>query len=174
MFFKELPCDNYENINASVKRWTDSIASLYDSNVFWNPQPVRDLLESCPEFTDWLLENNLMIKSVAVTFGKNHDCCGPHTDTPPARFKLSWPVMNTQHTWNRWFRVKTINPTIMINDLGGTSYPNIDDLEIVDQREVLSPCIIDAGVIHDVWCGPDSIFPRVGLQCHLFKEPISL
>ena len=118
----------------------------------------------------WLLENNLPVKSIAVTHGMDQHCCGPHTDTPPSTVKLSWPVLNTEHTWNRWFQADPAAPA-HINHLGGTSYVDTDSLVEIGRMRVDQPALIRTNVPHDVWCSPQAQFPRWGLQCQLFEEP---
>jgi len=103
--------------------------------------------------------------------GFNTACCGIHIDTPPAVNKLSWPILNTKNTYNRWFAAKSSLVSIKINELGGQSYLNAHELEEIGRMEVVDPCIINAGIPHDVWFTEPAVFPRIGLQCMLFQEP---
>lgn len=80
--------------------------------------------------------------------------------------------MNTTGTFNRWFKSRVENPTVHINELGGKSYTDITELEEIGRMEVLYPCIINAGIPHDVYFADSDRFPRVGLQCMLFQEPV--
>jgi len=66
------------------------------------------------------------------------------------------------------------SPTVQINALGGKSYLDRNQLVEIYRREVISPALIDAGVIHDVTAGPDAQWPRIVLQCQLFNEPDNL
>lgn len=174
MYYRELECPEYESINAEILAWIDSLGGLSSSTSFWNPAPINDFVKQCPQMISWLIKNQLMIRSIAITYGIHANCCGPHTDSPPARFKLSWPVKNCTNTFNRWFRPCVPSPASQINNLGGTQYTSIDDLEEITRREVTGPALIDAGTIHDVWFSPDAVPPRIGLQCQLMKEPSSL
>jgi hypothetical protein len=97
-----------------------------------------------------------------------------HTDTPPAKLKLSWPIQNTAHTYNRWFRPLVENPNAIINSLGGTVFTKSTQFEEIERMEVTGPCIIYAGIPHDVWADEAAQWPRLGLQCMLFNEPESL
>lgn len=168
--FKELPCQNYDAINQQLLDWVNN-TTLVESNNFWNPVEVKEILSSCPLFKQWLVDNKLLIKAVAVTVGKSVTCCGPHIDTQPARYKLSWPILNTKNTFNRWYKIID-ESKYTINNLGGKIY-SLDNLEEIASNEVLRPMIIDAGVVHDVYI-IDGVFPRLGLQCQLFKEPETL
>jgi hypothetical protein len=157
-----------------ILKYIVSTVDINNPQDFWNPISVLEFVKATPLFQNWLKNHNLQIKSVAVTVGHSDSMCGPHLDTPPARFKLSWPVQNTATTFNRFFQHK-INPcSIKINHWGGTQYLNIDDLEEIDRMQVDVPAIIDAQIPHDVWCEPGSKFPRLGLQCQLLKEPAEL
>lgn len=169
-YYKILPCDEYEQINQGIWRWIKSQGFVDTTKEFWNPIDHRDLLKQNPQFMTWALNLNLKLKSIAVTVGKSKDCCGIHTDTPPARFKLNWPVINTKNTYTRWFSPISDNLSKSINELGGTSFYDYTQFQEVARLESVVPSIIDAGVPHDVVIGAEVIFPRVGLQCQLYNE----
>jgi hypothetical protein len=169
--YKKLECKNFLQINEEILCYIRK--KIFDGQAFWNPVDVLEFLKATPKFTAWLLDHQLLIKSVAITQGLHAACCGPHTDTPPSRYKLSWPVLNTEHTWNRWFAPDPDCPT-QVNHLGGISYLNPDQLQEIGRMQVDQPAIIATAVPHDVWCEPDAVFPRWGLQCQLFVEPTNL
>jgi len=164
--YQSLSCTSIDDINEVIKSWIDKNVVCQR---FWNPIDVVKFMRENPKFESWCRLNNLKIQSIAVTWAEHPYCCGPHIDTPPARYKLSWPVHNTQFTWNRWFEAKPEAVTA-INDLGGLSYMHYGDLVEIDRKQVTEPALIDAGVIHDVWCEPCAHFPRIGLQCQIFNE----
>jgi hypothetical protein len=170
-YYKKLPCNNYDNINQEIHKYVLSVLDISNPTAFWNVVPVIDFVKATPMFQTWLREQNLQIKALAVTIGTNQNCCGPHVDAFPARFKLSWPIQNCDTTFNRFFQIKNPNSQTHVNHLGGTSYLNLDELAEVDRMRVDSPALIDAQQPHDVWFEPNSKFPRLGLQCHLMKEP---
>ncbi len=169
-YYKELDCSNYEQINQQIKDYVESIGIVETTNQFWNPLPTIEFIKSTPAFNVWLNDLGLKLHSVALTVGKDKDCCGPHIDTPPAAHKLSWPIKNTANTFNRWFMPAIDNPTYRVNSYGGKLF-NLNELVEIERREVTTPCIINASMIHDVWCKDPVQFPRLGLQCMLFKEP---
>ena len=172
--FDRIPCPKYDHINEEIMAWLNNQDLLSQSTEFWNQINVLNLLRSCPGFTDWLQTSGLKIKTLAVTIGRRLDCCGPHIDTPPARYKLSCPVMNTKNTYNRWFVARTENPKVTINKLGGMVYSDYDELQEIQRIEVTRPMLIDAGQIHDVYIVPGSPLPRIGLQGQMFNEPANL
>ena len=171
--YQELICENYHEINNEIKSWIWS-QEIQDSNCFWNPVDTYMLSRNCSLFVEWCKSSSIFIKSIAVTVGHGPDCCGAHVDTPPARYKLSWPVLNTADTWNCWYKPNCDDPKTQVNKLGGTSFLNPDQLTEIYRREVITPAIIDAGTIHDVTAGPNAQWPRIVLQCQLFKEPNNL
>lgn len=168
--FKRLPCENYNDINQQILNWIDT-TNLVHSDNFWNPLEVKEFISSCSLFKDWLVENKILVKTIALTVAKEANCCGPHVDTPPARYKLSWPILNTKNTFNRWYKIKD-ESDYTLNHLGGKAY-KLTNLTEIASIEVEHPMIIDAGVVHDVLI-KHNVFPRLGLQCQLFKEPDSL
>lgn len=173
-YYKILPCDEYEQINQGIWRWIKSQGFVDTTKEFWNPVDYQDFLKQNPRFVRWALDLNLKIKSIAVTVAKKDDCCPTHIDTPPARFKLSWPIANTQNTYTRWLVPTVSDPSKNVNKLGGTHFYDYTQFQEVSRLESVVPAIIDAGVPHDVVIGPEAVFPRVGLQCQLYNEPENL
>lgn len=172
ILWKELDCPNYNDINAQINMWVDRQDWIHNPPHFWNPVDIKDFFKNCPEFYRWLIASDLKLRSLAITVAHSIHSCPIHIDTPPARYKLSWPVRNTKGTWNRWF--KNLNSATELNQLGGIHFLNHQNLVEISRREVISPSLIDAGVPHDVWFDESPVFPRIGLQCQLFKEPKTL
>lgn len=172
-YYRVLDCLDYNKINEQILSFVTA-NNLLDSEKFWNHVNVIDFVKSTPLLTKYLRGINLSLRDVAVTVGKNPGCCVLHTDTPPAKIKLNWPVMNTKNTYTRWFHLKVDSPTVIVNDLGGVSYNNYSELEEVERVELVQPCLIDATVPHDVLIEDTATFPRVGLQCMFFNEPRNL
>lgn len=172
--YKLIECEDFNQINQEILSWVDLQEWIATVETFWNPVSVADFMKVNPKFQKWCMEQSVMISDMALTVGRNANCCSAHIDTPPARYKLSWPIANTSGTYNRWFQYKNQNPSIHINPLGGQAFDNLDDLEEIDRVEVTQPMIIDAGIPHDVFFDPSCKFPRLGLQCKLFKEPTDL
>lgn len=172
-YYKFLPCDNYDEINKEILTFIFRYNIADNSRQFWNPVSVVDFIKSCPKFAKWAIKEKVQIKTLSVTLGYINRCCLAHTDTPPARFKLSWPVLNTNNTYNRWFSAPS-NATKEINSYGEATYFNEDELTELDRVCVKKPMIIDAGTIHDVWVDGDIVPPRIGLQCQLINEPNQL
>lgn len=170
--FKKLDCENLEEINQEMHTYIQTLN--LGTNLFWNPVDVVAFVKHTPLFQYWLIKNGLPVKNIAVTVGTNPNCCGPHTDTPPSIYKLSWPVLNTTHTWNRWFEPIEDPCTVEINPLGGTTYTDPNQLQEISRMQVDSPALIRVDVPHDVWFESPAQYPRIGLQCQLFTEPQSL
>jgi len=171
LVYKKLTCANLQLINQEILAYLDG--QDFAPTTFWNPVPVIEFMQATPKFMTWCLDNNMPVKSVAITLGINPNCCGPHTDTPPSRYKLSWPVLNTERTWNRWFRAPA-DALTEVNALGGIGYLDPVNLIEIDRMQVDQPALIATGIPHDVWCESDAVFPRIGLQCQLFVEPTNL
>lgn len=173
-YYKKLPCDNYIEINREILNHVLEVIDLEHVNSFWNSISVVDFVKSTPLFQQWLFQQHLQIRALAVTIGLSANCCGAHVDTPPAVFKLSWPIQNSSTTWNRWFQEIDPDCNVVTNHLGGKQYLDATQLEEVARQRVDGPMLIHAGVPHDVWFEEKSKFPRLGLQCHLMKEPVEL
>lgn len=168
--YKQFVCTDLNEINQEILTY---ISKLDLPLSFWNPTDISEFIRANPKFKQWILSNNLAIKSVAITQGLEPNCCGPHTDTPPSTYKLSWPVLNTEKTFNRWYIASCDCPTL-VNSFGGVNYLDPTKLIEIDRMRVDAPAIIATGVPHDVWCESDAKFPRLGLQCQLFNEPTAL
>lgn len=169
--YKKLICHNLAEINQQILSYVHTLD--FESNMFWNTVSTADFVKANPLLAQWLIQNNIPVKSIAVTQGTHVNCCGPHTDTPPSTIKLSWPVLNTEHTWNRWYQPLP-GARKKVNQLGGISYLDHDSLIEIDRMRVDCPALIATDVPHDVWFEPNAEFPRLGLQCQLFKEPDGL
>lgn len=173
-YFQELDCKDYNSINKEILQYIEQLGLVDRTEVFWNPLNTSAMLKSTPSFLNWTNKHNLKLYSVVLTVARNEYPVRIHTDTPPARFKLSWPILNTSNSFNRWFKVISLHPKTEINSLGGTVYTDIRDLQEICRRRVDFPAIIDAGIPHDVIFEGDVVYPRLGLQCQLFKEPTTL
>ena len=171
-YYKELSCDNYEEINREILKYVMSTVNIEHPDDFWNPVSAAIFVQATPLFQSWLKQQDLKIKALAITVGIHPNCCSVHTDSPPAVYQLSWPIQHTETTWNRWFRPAT-NCDIEINHWGGGTYKT-SQLEEVARKRVDVPMLIHAGIPHDVWFEENSKFPRLGLQCQLLKEPKEL
>jgi hypothetical protein len=175
MLYRDVPCENFENINNEILKYLENSNVVEQSTNFWNPLNIKEMLVACPLFMSWARLNNFKIHSVAAAICKDiNQLPRPHTDTPPARFKLSWPVLNYSNTCNRWFKDPTGHADKVINPLGGISYTDKSQLIIIDQRPTTSPGLIDAGTPHDVLYLSEPVFPRVVLQVQLYNEPSAL
>ena len=172
--YKSLPCDNYTEINDQIKAYIESTAIVETTTDFWNALSTVEFVKATPLFIEWMNSHRLKLHSLALTVGRDVECCSMHTDTPPAKFKLSWPIQNTAHTYNRWFRPVVTNPAANTNLLGGTTFTESTQFEEIQRMEVIGPCIIHARVPHDVWADDQVQWPRLGLQCMLFNEPEEL
>ena len=169
--YKKLACENLKQINEEILNFINSCK--FDPSSFWNPVDTVEFMKANLKFTEWCTENNLLPRRVAITQAHAVDCCTLHTDTPPSRYKLSWPVLNTEHSWNRWFEPLPDAPKKQ-NNLGGIDYLDYSRMVEIDRMQVDSPAIIATGIPHDVWFEETAVFPRWGLQCQLFSEPQSL
>lgn len=173
-YYKDLPCNNYNEINQEILNFVTSTVDIDNFQSFWNPIPVTSFVKNTPLFQEWTKKQNLQIIALAVTVGKHANCCGPHIDTPPSIYKLSWPIQHTETTYNRWFQELTDQCTIIVNQWNGRNYVDLSQLKEIHRKKVDGPMLIYAGIPHDVWFEEESKFPRLGLQCQLLREPVSL
>jgi hypothetical protein len=174
IYYKRLDCVNYNEINEQILNYIESINAIENSKEFWNPLATLDFVKSTPLLIRWMGTLNLRLHSVALTVAKSTKSFpAPHIDTPPAKIKLSWPILNCHSTFNNFYKIKKelSECNVYNNNLGGTLFHDLNDLEIADSMQLLGPALIDAGQPHDIVCKEDSQFPRLGLQIHLWKEP---
>lgn len=171
-YYRELDCPDYQSINLEIIEWVTKHNIVDQAKVFWNPVSTVDFMKSNKKFSMWCLDQNLKIQNIVVTVFKENDrLLRPHIDTPPARFKLSWPVLNADHTWNRWYQTCQETADCVINPYGGVSYTDRSQLIEIARRKLTGPALIDAGIMHDVELADDQVYPRIGLQCQIFNEP---
>lgn len=171
-YYRELECPDYDTINREILSWIEQKQIIDDSKVFWNPIDTFDFIKYNVSFSRWCLSQQIKIKNIVITVLKDSSfLLRPHIDTLPARYKLSWPVLNAENTYNRWYKLKSESAEHVINSLGGIAYTDMSQLVEIAKRKLSGPALIDAGTIHDVELSSDQIYPRVGLQCQLYNEP---
>lgn len=172
-YYKILDCPDQKKINQQILSSVNSM-DLLNSDDFWNPVDPIEFVKQNSLLVNYLKSIGLALRDVAVTVGKTKNCCPLHIDTPPARFKLNWPVLNTSDTYTRWFKSTDSTVDKYTNSWGGTVFSDHSCFNEIEKVELLHPCLIDASVPHDVLIGNNATFPRIGLQCIFFKEPTSL
>jgi len=175
IYYKEIPCQDMDSINREIMAWYHRQPDLAISDVFWNSIDHRDFLLHCPGFSTWCDAAAIKIRHIALTIGRHADCCPPHIDTPMSkvfsRWKLSWPVANYHDTFNCWYEHTVPNPVRRSVISGGKRYDSRDQLREICRREVVTPCLIDPSIPHDVIFGSDATYPRLVLQCMLLIDP---
>lgn len=178
MPFLEIACDDLDHINQEIISWYTQQPQLIHSKIFWNSVDHKDLLEHCHRFDAWCEQAGMHIRHIAMTIGRDPECCPPHVDTPMSkvfsRWKLSWPVLNYRDTYNCWYEHTTADPIFHTMVSGGRRYPNRDQLREIYRREVASPSLIDPSTPHDVVFGSCAVYPRLVLQCMLLQDPDNL
>ena len=174
MLYKNLKCDNFAEINQQILDFIAEQNIVEQSKGFWNDISVTQMLGKCPLFFTWARSHDLKISAIGITVLRKMDQLPrPHVDSAPARFKLSWPVLNTSNTYNSWYET-TMHAKFEINDLNGKAFIDRNELTEIARRRVDQPGLIDAGIPHDIGFIGDPMLPRIGLQCKLFNEPTKL
>ena len=173
-YYKTLLCDNFQEINQEILQHIQTVVNIDTTPVFWNPISVVDFTRATSKLQQWLKNQKLQIASLAVTVAKSPDYDGAHLDAPPCVYKLSWPILNTEYTFNRWFEPLTDDLEIETFASGGVRFCNQAQLKELDRKRVDTPMLICVNVPHDVYFEPHAVFPRLGLQCRLFNEPKTL
>lgn len=155
--YKELPCDNVDEIAADAWQFlsdkTDLMGRNMDVDFSWNFFNPRDLITNVPSLNDWFRSMDLKLRDIAVTICRTKQGLGPHRDEPPVVAKINFPVLNTEDTYNVWW----------------------DDANNEVGRIVMrKPLAFNASMLHAVEMGDNCKYPRVILSCMFFNEPLHL
>lgn len=178
--YHALQCDNLLKIQQQVLDWIRSKnPAVLHSNQLWNKINTSDLVRCCPSLAEYCTSLNLKIREVALTIiNKKHDA-DLHIDELPITAKINIPILNTRHSFNRWYEIpETLlaSTSPIINDFGKKYYvfKNVDynNLKLLGQVELLTPVVFNSQIAHNIVLENNCVFPRIVLACTFFKEPV--
>ena len=178
--YHKLECDNLSQIQDQVMDWIRSTnPGLLDSTTLWNKVHTADLVQSTPALVDYCKSMGLIIREVALTIINKQQDEELHIDELPITAKINIPILNTQNSYNRWYKVSEellANTQPEINLFGKKYYTftNVDysKLKLLGELELIHPVVFDSQIAHNIVIEKECTFPRIVLSCTFFKEPL--
>lgn len=203
-FFKVLPCDNYQEINADllsyIKNYMPHIidsdprqpGSTYMARYANFPESTVHFAKNNPKLIDWCKSHGMIVRDAYFTLawyvdspGTPESSCPLHLDKPPVYWKLNWPILNMERTSVRFYLPKDRNADVnQFVTRAGEPDSKDHDVYLLPYKEFDEVCrhdfvnnepvIMNGQVGHDIGFYPDPVFPRVGVQVMFVKEPTHL
>jgi hypothetical protein len=178
-----IDCPEQSIIADKVLNYLRSNTDLLDRKdlTLWNKVDTVALIKTVPELPKFYASLGLRLREVAVTVCNSFEDVGLHIDELPVTAKINFPILNTRHTYNEWYKVSTellnsIDP--IINEFGNAYY----DLGSIDlaqctkiaEIETLKPIVFNSQIPHKIRVTDRAEFPRIVLPCTFFNEPVHL
>lgn len=149
---------------------------MLDESDLWHKADTPEFLGACAPLVRWTRELGLRIREVAFTVSHSGTVVNPHIDEAPVLAKVNVPILNTRHTYNRWYDVPQQvmqDPRHRRTNSFGRSYHSFQGVALrqVDELELTSPAVFNSARAHDIAFTERSTYPRVVLTCMFHDEP---
>lgn len=180
--YQPVDCPEQSTIQQKTLDFLKSQTQIFeqlDSLSLWNKQNTVDYVRAVPELVKWTQDLGLKLREVSVTVCNSNENVALHIDELPVTAKINFPILNTEDTYNCWYKVPEdllaqIKP---VTNIFGNSYYNLetidlDQCELVGEYELLKPVVFNSQIPHMIRMQSAKKFPRLVLSCTFFKEPI--
>ena len=176
-----IDCPVQSIIQAKTVEFLTTSTDLFERKdlKLWNKIDTLALIRAVPELPEFYSSIGLKLREVAITVWNSNKDVPLHVDELPVTAKINFPILNTEHTYNRWYTVpedlmNSVDP--VINQFGSAYY----DLESVDlskctlvaETQTLQPMVFNSQIPHCIHITEQAKFPRIVMPCTFFKEPI--
>lgn len=183
--YRQLRCKQQSVIADKVLHFLRTKTSLLEDIPpdidLWHKLPTVDLVRNVPELVKWCRELGLTIRETSVTIVNQHKDAYLHIDELPVVAKINFPILNTQNTYNRWYRIPerlAVQYPPITNRFGNNYYLfkgiDLDQCELIGEVELLEPVVFNSQIAHMIGIGKDAQVPRVVLSITFFREPTDL
>jgi len=175
-----LECDTLVNIQESTLNFIDThYPKLKNEEALWHKVDTTEYVRSCEPLVAWTRKLGLRIREVSFTVVTEPKDVALHIDEKPVMAKINVPILNTQHTYNRWYQIPSEilnNPKYKnINQFGkdyySFQYADILSFKMIGEIESTIPVVFNSSMAHNIMFGKQAKFPRVMLTCMFHKEP---
>jgi hypothetical protein len=145
----------------------------------WNKLDTAEFVRAVPELLQYFKTFKLQLREVAFTICVSNENAGLHIDELPVVAKVNFPILNTQHSQNLWYKVPDrlmaqVKP--IVNQFGSAYYNlseiDLDQCQLIASVEVLKPIVFNSQIPHMIDMSKCQSFPRVVLTCMFFNEPV--
>ena len=181
--FRMIDCATQSIISTKVLNFLSSNTDLLERKnlKLWNKIDTVSLLKQVPEILEFYQSINLKIREIAITVCNKYEDVDLHIDELPVVAKINFPILNTENTFNEWYRVpKEILDTVtpVVNQFGSAYYDlksvDLDQCIKIAEVELTRPIIFNSQIPHRIRITDQAKLPRIVMSCTFFNEPIEL
>jgi hypothetical protein len=177
----DCPEDVQSIIQEKVVKYLRDNTDLLDRTdlQLWNKIKTPDLIRAVPEIHKYYLSLGLRVKEISITVWNKLEDVPLHIDELPVTAKINFPILNTEHTYNEWYRVPeellaTVTP--IINQFGSAFYDlkslDLSKCDKIAELVVTQPVVFNSQIPHRIRIAEQAQFPRIVMPCTFFNEPI--
>jgi hypothetical protein len=181
--FQMIDCPMQSIISTKVLDFLSTNTTLLeDKNLkLWNKIDTVDLIKQVPEILKFYQSINLKLQEIAITICNKYEDVSLHIDELPVVSKINFPILNTENTFNEWYRVpKEILDTVtpVVNQFGSAFYDlksvDLDQCIKIAEVELTQPIIFNSQIPHRIRITDQAKLPRIVMSCTFFNQPIEL
>jgi hypothetical protein len=180
LVYKFYDVENHQAISDEVYNYVVNHTEILKSKVplFFNDVSIMSMLRHTPLLKNFLQQNLLEPKQIAVVVVASNMVPYLHVDTIDPYVRLLWPVKNCIGTRTKFYDIPREFLELEHNIKGSSSiYYNIIkqcDWEPLGEIELTQPVVFDASVAHKVIPAPNATEPRISFTIGFDKDlPIS-
>lgn len=155
--------------------------SILRSDSLWNKINTADIVRHAPTLLEWCESHGLRLRECAVTVMQSTAGADLHIDELPVTAKINFPILNTKHSYNRWYEIpkQMLSETAATHNQFGKKYYQFKDIDLselnmIGELELEGPVVFNSQLAHNIVIGEQCKLPRVVLTCMFFNEPLHL
>lgn len=175
-------CPVQSTIQSKTVEFLKNYTDLFERKdlQLWNKINTVDLIRAVPELPEFYRNIGLKLREVAITVWNSKKDVPLHIDELPVTAKINFPILNTKHTYNEWYRVPkelldSVDP--IVNQFGSAYYDlstiNLDQCVKIGEIELLNPVVFNSQIPHRIRITEQAQFPRIVMPCTFFEQPIA-
>lgn len=179
--FSQVDCPVQSTIQLKTLEFLKNSTDLLERKdlQLWNKINTLDLIRAVPELPKFYQSIGLKLREVAITVWNSKKDVPLHIDELPVTAKINFPILNTEHTYNEWYRVpkELLDGVEPIINKFGSAYYDLETLDLnqctkIAEIELLTPVVFNSQIPHRIRMTDQAQFPRIVMPCTFFEEPI--
>lgn len=179
--FTPIDCPVQSIIQTKTLKFLKTYTDLFERKDLdlWNKVNTVDLIRAVPELPEFYRSIGLKLREVAITMWNSKQDVPLHIDELPVTAKINFPILNTEHTYNEWYRVpkELLDSVEPIINQFGSAYYNLSEINLehcvkIDEVELLTPVVFNSQIPHRIRITNRAQFPRIVMPCTFFEQPI--
>ena len=180
LVYKFYDVENHQAISDEVYDYVVNHTDILKPRepIFFNDVDIFSMLKHTPLLAEFLQQQSLIAKQIAVAVVMPGANSHLHVDTIDPYVRLLWPVRNCAGTCTKFYDVPRECLELVHNTAGASNiYYNIigqQEWLSLGEIELTQPVVFDASVAHIVHSAPDATKPRISFTMGFDRDlPIS-